>query len=161
MLNILFSLCFLIAEEPTMHTLVKSSKAAALSTSYEKGTFTSFVPYVVDADGRPIILVSEISVHTDNLDKNPSCSIMVSKINEESVYESPRITLIGKMTPVPEKEVEEAKKLYLDRHPDAEILFQLADFHLYRMEIEKVYYVGGFASAEWVELKDYQKGFKP
>jgi len=143
-----------------MHDLVKAGKTAALSTTYERGTFTSFVPYVLDAQGRPVILVSEISVHTDNLDKNPSCSLMVSKVNEESVYESQRLTLIGQMKPVPEKEIEEVKKAYLKRHPDSEILFQLADFHLYRLEIEKVYYVGGFASAEWVELKDYQKGFE-
>ncbi len=140
-----------------MYKLVEKSKTAALGSMHKDMPFISLVPYAVDKKGNPIIFVSQLAVHTKNLHKNPNCSLMVSRENKEDVFNSQRLTFLGRMEKVPEKEVEEVKKAYLEKYPDQEYLLELEDFAFYRMTITKIYYVGGFGDISWIELKEYLK----
>ena len=143
-----------------MIDLAKEGKVATLSTTYDKVAFGSLVPYVLDAKGRPIIFVSDLALHTKNLKKDPKCSLMVAKIDKDDIFNSARITFIGKMVKIPDKELEEIKKLYLAKHESAEGFIDFEDFNFYRLEIEKIYWVGGFGDIDWIEIKEYQKSFK-
>ena len=67
---------------------------------------------------------------------------------------------IGKMKKVVGKEIEEVKKTYLKKYPDAEGFLELEDFAFYRMDIDKIYYVGGFGDIEWIEKSEYVKQIK-
>lgn len=140
-----------------MYKLIEKSKTAALGSMHKDTPFISLVPYAVDKKGNPIIFVSELAVHTKNLQKSPNCSLMVSRENKEDVFNSQRLTFLGRMEKVPEKEVEEVQKAYLEKYPDQEYLLQLDDFAFYRMTITKIYYVGGFGDINWIELKEYLK----
>lgn len=160
MLYLLSLLMAMVATEDQMYKLVETSKTAALGTMQKDAPFISLVPYAVDKQGNPIIFISELAVHTKNLQKSSNCSLMASKENKEDVFNSQRITFIGKMEKVPEKEVEEVKKAYLAKYPDQEYLLELEDFAFYRMKITKIYYVGGFADIHWIELNEYQKHWK-
>jgi len=156
-MNTLLLLCAL---QNPMIDLVKEGKVATLSTTYDKVAFGSLVPYVLDKKGRPIIFASDLALHTKNIKKDPKCSLMVAKLNKDDIFNSARITFIGKIVKIPDKELEEAKELYLERHKAAEDFAELEDFSFYRLEIEKIYWVGGFGSIDWIELKEYQKSFK-
>lgn len=160
MLYLLSSLLLLVSMEDRMYQLVETSKTAALGTMQKDAPFISLVPYAVDKKGNPIIYVSELAVHTKNLQKSPNCSLMASKENKEDVFNSQRITFMGKMEKVPAKEIEEVKKAYLAKYPDQEYLLELEDFAFYRMKITKIYYVGGFADIHWIELDEYLKHWK-
>lgn len=140
-----------------MYKLVEKSKTAALGSMHKDMPFISLVPYAVDKKGNPIIYVSSLAVHTKNLQKSPNCSLMVSRENKEDVFNSQRLTFLGRMEKVPEKEIEEVKKAYLEKYPEQEYLLELEDFAFYRMTITKIYYVGGFGDINWIELKDYLK----
>lgn len=140
-----------------MYKLVEKSKTAALGSMQKDMPFISLVPYAIDKKGNPIIYVSSLAVHTKNLQKSPNCSLMVSRENKEDVFNSQRLTFLGRMEKVPEKEIEEVKKAYLEKYPDQEYLLELEDFAFYRMTITKIYYVGGFGDINWIELKDYLK----
>ena len=52
-----------------------------------------------------------------------------------------RVTLIGNVLPVPDAEVAEARKLYLERYADSKYWVDFDDFSFYRMNVVDVYYV--------------------
>jgi len=136
----------LAMDHSEMKDLISKTKTASFSTMYKEYPYTSLVPYAIDGKGRPIIFISDLAMHTKNLNKNNKCSLMATKINNKDVFNSARATLIGKMTKVPKDEV---KKIYLDKYPDAESLLDLDDFSFYRMEVEYIHYIGGFGDINW------------
>jgi putative heme iron utilization protein len=151
-------LSLLLAFTDPMINLVEKGKMASLATIYKDGTpFTSLVPYALDSEGRPIIFISELAIHTKNLNKKSSCSLMVSEIDNKDLFNSARLTYMGEMKKVPKSEIDKAKKAYLIKYPDAEYLLDLEDFSFYYLEIKKIYYIGGFGDINWIELNEYKK----
>lgn len=147
-------------EKDPLVELAKGGKVASLSSDYKGTPFGSLMPYALDEEGNPLIYVSTLAVHTKNLTKNPKCSVMVTKVDDDDLFNSARVTFVGKMTKLTDKdEVEKAKKVFYGKHKKAEKLDQFHDFAFYKLEIEKIYYIGGFGDIQWVEPKDYKKGF--
>lgn len=135
-----------------IHELVTKNNFGTLSTDFEGVPFGSMTPYAIDDKGRPIIYISDLALHTKNLKKNSTCSFTIISVNDKNLFNSSRITLIGKMVKVDEKEVED---VYFGRFQRAKKFNKLGDFAFYRMEIEKIYWVGGFGDIEWITLEDY------
>jgi putative heme iron utilization protein len=65
--------------------------------------------------------------------------------------------LIGNVARIPEGEVAEAKKLYLDLYANSKYWVDFEDFAFYRMDVLDVYYVGGFGVMGWVTAPDYDQ----
>ena len=154
----------LLAAEPTTEELAykvikENNKTAMACTSHAKGTFGSVMPYSLDK-GRPVVLISDLAVHTKNIQNNAKVSIFV--MNDRSDLNSPRVTIMGKMVLVPEKELAEIKKTYFKEFPQAQIYEQFHDFNFYRLEISAIYYVGGFGpkAIEWINVEKYQEAAK-
>lgn len=57
--------------------------------------FGSVVPYCLDAEGHPLILISRIAQHTHNLLKDPKCSLLVGEREAEDVQAVGRLTLMA------------------------------------------------------------------
>ena len=160
----LLSLLLLVAEGAEMKGLIREGKIASLATMYssmatkgENYPYTSLVPYIVDKEGRPIVFISDLAMHTKNLKRNSKCSLMVSKINEDDIFNSARVTLIGTMEKVPEKEIEEIKKIYFEKYPVSKDLLDMWDFSFYRMEVEHIHYIGGFGDINWYQKDQIKK----
>lgn len=145
--------------DKSVYQLVKDGKVASLSSDYKGTPFGSLMPYAVDDDGRPIIYISTLAVHTKNLNKNPKASVMITKVDEKDVFNSARITLAGKMVKVSEKEAEAVGKVFFAKFKDAKRLSEFHDFNFYRLEIDRIYYIGGFGDIQWIDPADYKKGF--
>ena len=47
--------------------------------------FGSVVPYCLDAEGRPLLLISRIAQHTHNLQMQAKCSLLVGERDRKSV----------------------------------------------------------------------------
>jgi len=146
-------------DEPT-HKLVQEVKIATLSTDLKGTPFGSLVAYSIDAEGRPYIFVSDLAVHTKNIKKNAKVSLMVYKEDKDDLFNSQRITFVGKMVKVDDKEREKLKTEYLKRHPTAEQFIDFGDFNFYRLEIERIHCIGGFGDIEWVEPAEWGKSWK-
>jgi hypothetical protein len=58
---------------------------------------------------------------------------------------------------VPNAELAEARKLYLERHANSRYWVDFEDFSFYRMDVIDVYYVGGFGVMGWVSASDYDR----
>jgi heme iron utilization protein len=55
-----------------------------------------------------------------------------------------RVTLVGNVLLVPNTELAEVRKLYLERHANSKYWVDFEDFSFSRMDVLDVYYVGGF-----------------
>lgn len=127
--------------------------------------FASLMPYALDPIGRPNVLVSALAIHTQNLRADDRASLLIAET--ESGGRNPlglaRVTLIGRLSEIPAEEREEdadpqgVRELYLGRHPDARYWVDYPDFGFRRMEVEDVYYVGGFGVMGWVSGEDYRQ----
>ena len=151
--------------EPTYperaRTLAYLGRMGSLSTLSRKQPgfpFGSVMPYGLDDHGRPIFLVSTMAMHTQNLQADSHASLLVTQDdNEGEPLGASRVTLLGNVVPVPEPDLADARKLYLERHPNSKYWVDFKDFSFYHMNVIDVYYVGGFGVMGWVAASDYDR----
>ena len=149
--------------EPTYaergRTLVYLGRTGTLSTLSRKHPghpFGSVMPYALDAQGRPILLISTMAMHTQNLQADRHASLLVTQPGwTGDPLAAGRVTLMGKAQPLSGEDIASARKSYLARHPNAAYWVDFEDFGFYRLEIADIYYVGGFAAMDWVSAEDY------
>jgi putative heme iron utilization protein len=140
-------------------TLVYMARIGSLSTLSRKQPgfpFGSVMPYGLDDHGRPIFLISTMAMHTQNLEADARASLLVTQ--EDSDGEplgASRVTLVGNVLPVPNNELAEVRKLYLERHANSKYWVDFEDFSFYRMDVVDIYYVGGFGVMGWVSASEY------
>jgi putative heme iron utilization protein len=114
------------------------------------------MPYGLDDHGRAIFLISTMAMHTQNLQADPRSSLLVTQPDATGdPLGASRVTLVGNALPVPEPEVAEARKLYLERYANSKYWVDFEDFSFYRIEVVDVYYVGGFGVMGWVAFSEY------
>jgi hypothetical protein len=129
---------------------------STLSLKHPGHPFGSLMPYALDGQGRPLLLISVMAMHTQNLQADPRASLLVIQPGwAGDPLAAGRLTLMGEAVPVPETQTPEARKTYLARHPNAQYWVDFEDFGFYRLEVADVYFVGGFAAMDWVAAADY------
>ena len=140
----------------TLLYLGRTGTLATLSRKHPGHPFASVMPYVLDARGRPLLLISSLATHTQNLQADPRASLLVMEATgRDDPLAAGRATLMGEVRPVPAAEIAEVRPVYLARHPNAAYWVDFADFAFYQMEVRDIYYVGGFARMDWVEAEAY------
>jgi putative heme iron utilization protein len=151
--------------EPTFaeraRTLVYLGRVGSLSTLSRKQPgfpFGSVMPYGLDDHGRPIFLISTMAMHTQNLQADARASMLVTQPDSDGEpLGASRVTLVGNILAVPNPELAEVRKLYLQRHANSKYWVDFEDFSFYRMDVIDVYYVGGFGVMGWVSASDYDR----
>lgn len=141
-------------------TLVHLGRTATLSTrlhKHEGYPFGSVAPYGVDGAGQPTLLVSRLAVHTQNLRADPRASLLVVQPGwSEDPLAGARVTLVGRVTAVPEGERAAVREDYLARQPTARYWVDFGDFAFYRITVDDLYYVAGFGAMGWVDAAAYR-----
>jgi len=140
-------------------TLVYLGRIGNLSTLSRKQPgfpFGSVMPYGLDEQGRPIFLISTMAMHTQNLLADSRASLLVTQPDASGdPLGASRVTLMGHVLAIPEPEVAEARRLYLQRYANSKYWVDFEDFSFYRMDVVDVYYVGGFGVMGWVPASQY------
>jgi hypothetical protein len=114
------------------------------------------MPYGLDAQGRPIFLISTMAMHTQNLLANPRASLLVTQADSGGdPLGASRLTLVGNVALIPKAEVSVARELYLSRYANSRHWVDYEDFGFYRMDIVDLYFVGGFGVMGWVSAEEY------
>jgi len=114
---------------------------ASLSTLADGYPYGSLVQYAVNAKGEPLLLISDLAEHTQNLLRDARASLLAwEEPGELDPLAVGRVSLIGKMV-----RAKEGLETYLTA------------FHLWRMKIDRIRYVGGFGYMSWVAVEEYQK----
>jgi putative heme iron utilization protein len=142
--------------------LVAAARTASLSTiARDPGgyPFGSLVAVAADRRGCPLLLLSRLAEHTQNLDHRAEASLLFVEPAppDRDPLSLARVTVLGPCTPVPEVERDEARALFLAAHPDAAQYAGFQDFAFHRLSPLALRYVGGFGRMSWVSAEDYLK----
>jgi heme iron utilization protein len=139
--------------DTTLELLHTASEAALATFSVKLPgyPFASQVAFALDEHHHPILLVSGLAEHSKNLAANPRASLLISRTLADG--EIARVTLTGEIHSFqPEASLIDR---YLRYQPAAERFLQLGDFGFRRFEIHRIYIVGGFGQAGWLEEKHF------
>eukprot|EP00579_Thalassiosira_antarctica_P006710 CAMPEP_0201884776 /NCGR_PEP_ID=MMETSP0902-20130614/17544_1 /ASSEMBLY_ACC=CAM_ASM_000551 /TAXON_ID=420261 /ORGANISM="Thalassiosira antarctica, Strain CCMP982" /LENGTH=370 /DNA_ID=CAMNT_0048413785 /DNA_START=303 /DNA_END=1415 /DNA_ORIENTATION=+ len=130
--------------------------------------FGSFVDYVLDDDGNPVLLMNEMSMHTVNIEKASAGSLVTlfAQLGGPTTTSGPargqdvsRCSITGTIEKI-ESTVEDWDALrmrYGIAHSYADQVMDSPKFHFYRLTPTKVYFVGGFGvSSQWVPPQEYK-----
>jgi putative heme iron utilization protein len=139
-------------------TLVSSMTVGYLATVGEDGhPWCSLVVYGPTADGDPVLLVSTMAEHGRNLLHDPRASLA---INDPSLpgdpLDRPRITLAGRAVRPEGDRAEAALDAHAAAVPGAMLYAGWDDFTLWVLEVERIRWVGGFASMATVNHEEYR-----
>jgi heme iron utilization protein len=138
-------------------TLVAGVGTGALSTlALQPAGFPygSFVTYGLDG-GAPIFLISEMAEHTRNLRADQRASLLVVEPGEGDPLSRARVTLVGACRPIAEGDRARALAALVAVHPGAARYAAFGDFHLWRLSVDAVRYIGGYGRMSWVESADW------
>ena len=144
----------------TLAYLGRSGALATLSRKHPGHPFASVMPYALDAHGQPLLLISSMAMHTQNLQADPRASLLVTQPVAQGKEPSDplaaaRLTLMGEARVVSGREGAEAREAYLGRHARAGYWVDFDDFSFWRLDVADVYFIGGFAAMDWVTAAAY------
>jgi hypothetical protein len=131
---------------PVAKELLRTIRAGALAT-LDAGSghpFASLVTVATEPDGAPLLLMSSLSAHVGNLERDPRCSILLAQGGKGDPLAHPRLTVMGRAARSAEARVRER---FLARHPKARLYADFGDFSFWRVELEGGHLNGGFARA--------------
>jgi hypothetical protein len=112
--------------------------------------FGSIAPYVLDYEGQPVILISNIAQHTRNIKQNRKVSLTVFDPRVDDAQASSRLSWIGDADSIEQSEAE-TRDRYLRYFPSAESYFETHDFSFYRIRLRRARFIGGFGQIFWIE----------
>jgi len=114
--------------------------------------FGSVVPYCLDEQGRPLILISRIAQHTHNLQKDPKCSLFVGERGAEDVQAVGRLTYLAEAEKLEDAAaIEAAAERYYRYFPDSQNYHKAHDFDFWVLKPVRHRYIGGFGAIHWVD----------
>ncbi len=140
--------------------LMRSRDHAALATSLAGRPYVSLVASACELDARPLLLLSDLAQHTQNLLADPRVSLLFEGTGDHpDPLAGPRLTLLGRAQRCgdpsgdPSGDIRAAAR-FAARHPGSTGYAGFADFHLYRVAIERGHLVAGFGRIAWIEAAD-------
>ena len=127
-------------------SLLALSRGSLGSLAERDGRLYPFVSLVLPAqspDGELILLLSDLSDHAKNLQRDARASLLLDGTLElKEPLTGPRLTLIGEVEVSSDQQADKAR--YLAVHPEAELYAGFGDFKLYRFRILEGLFVAGF-----------------
>jgi putative heme iron utilization protein len=127
--------------------LIRTVRQAALATrdaGRDGWPFASLVQTACDHAARPLLLLSDLAVHARNIAADERVSLLYAKAGADPVAGA-RATVIGRARRSADDRL---RARYLARHHNARDFAAFADFHLYRIDVEAVHFIGGFGQIE-------------
>lgn len=132
--------------------LAEDVRTAVLLTMRNGRPFGSHVPYIFGPDWtRAYLHLSRLALHTQHLLADPHVSLFVAEPDgpEKNPLALRRINLQGEaaMLAPHAPSYGEIKERYLDRFPQAEMMFGFGDFALWELRLDEAHFVLGFGQA--------------
>lgn len=131
--------------------LLRTIRAGALATcdgARDGHPLATLVSLATDIDGAPLLLLSQLSAHRTNLERDPRASLLLAARGKGDPLAHPRLSLIGRVQRLDDADrAARARSRFLARHPKAKLYADFSDFAWFRMEVEAGHLNGGFARA--------------
>ncbi len=136
--------------------LLVSEYQAILSThsvDVEGYPFGSVVPYCLNQQGKPIILISSIAQHTKNILSNPKVSLIATESDADDLQTVGRITYIADAEKLDIDDTDSIERYYR-YFPQSQDYHQIHDFDFYQLNPIRIRFIGGFGQIYWLEKED-------
>jgi len=134
--------------------LMRARPKAALSTLNRDGgmPYVSLVNVATTAEGAPIILISTLAWHTQNLLQDARGSLLFDDTDGlADPLTGARVTVMGKFEPTEDPEI---RRRYLARHPGAELYVDFGDFSFWTLHADEAHAVAGFGRIETLNANE-------
>jgi putative heme iron utilization protein len=131
-----------------LRSLDRASLATSLAASLGGGPYASLVLVATAPDGSPLLLVSDLAQHAINIATEPRVALLFDgTAGLAEPLTGPRVTVLGRAE---QSADERLRARFLARHPGAALYAGFADFHLYRVAVERAHLVAGFGRIDWI-----------
>lgn len=138
--------------------LLRTARSGTLATMEpESGfPFASLVGLATACDGTPVLLTSQLSVHTRLMEREPRCSLLLSDIRKGDPLAHPRLTLqaLAQLVERPSDTHDALRRRYLAHHPKAALYADFPDFAFWRLAVQGASLNAGFGRAYRMEAAD-------
>ena len=134
-------------------SLLRKSRYGALATLMPKSgdPYSSLVNVASAPGGQPILLISKLARHTQNIARDPRVSVLLQDVTEGEPLEEARIMVSGKAVKAEPDHDAVLRRRFLSAHPAAETYSGFADFMFFTVEPSNVHLVAGFGRIVDVE----------
>eukprot|EP00192_Tetraselmis_astigmatica_P020723 CAMPEP_0117654860 /NCGR_PEP_ID=MMETSP0804-20121206/3972_1 /TAXON_ID=1074897 /ORGANISM="Tetraselmis astigmatica, Strain CCMP880" /LENGTH=300 /DNA_ID=CAMNT_0005461175 /DNA_START=1 /DNA_END=903 /DNA_ORIENTATION=+ len=118
--------------------------------------FGSVVDFACDGAGYPIFSLSPLAMHTRNLLADPRCTLVVQMPGWQGLSNA-RATIFGEVYQLPNDMQQQARQIFAHKHAtEAGEEWIGGNYSYYRMhKIMDIYFVGGFGTVQWLDLKEF------
>ena len=131
--------------------LAREARFAALASLEPETGFPQATRIILSIDprGSAIILLSQLSAHTQALLRDDRCSLLCGEPGDGDPLTYPRVTLIGRARQLlrGSEESVSAKTLFLAAHPKAALYADFGDFAFWEIEFIRANMNAGFGGA--------------
>jgi heme iron utilization protein len=138
----------------TAKTLLAQMKHGILATNDLLGyPYSSLVDIAPLETGNILLLLSDLAEHTQNAKRDSKVSLLIAEdwISEQKLARA-RVNFLGTLSQVDKAAHQQT---YLANQPQAEMYFGFADFHMFELQVERVYVIAGFGRMGWVTQEGY------
>ena len=127
-------------------SLLRRSRQGALATlmAGSGAPYCSLVNVASHPDGSPILLISRLALHTQNILGDARVSLMLDERAAGDPLEGARIMLAGRAEPAAADQAAVLRRRYLSAHPSAQAFIEFKDFSLFRICPKGAHLVAGF-----------------
>lgn len=113
--------------------------------------FGSVVPFCLDREAQPIILIADIAQHTRNVLADPRVSLIVFDRSVDDLQAAGRLTLLADAEAVVAAEVPDVSARYYRYFPEARDYHLTHGFAFFRLRVKRLRFIGGFGAIHWLE----------
>jgi putative heme iron utilization protein len=126
--------------------LLRRSRQGALATLMvgSGAPYCSLVNVASAPDGAPILLISQLALHTRNILADPRVSLMLDERAPGDPLEGARIMVAGTAEQASGDVASNLRQRYLNVHPSAEVFVGFKDFVFFRIAPTAAHLVAGF-----------------
>jgi hypothetical protein len=135
--------------------LVRSHRSGMLSSQSLKFPgypYGSALPHVTDHAGRPVVLISHLAEHTQNLELDARASFIVCASGAD-LQAQPRVTVLGAARAV--VDAASIARRYLRYYPDHAQYLDIGGFRFFALEPFQVRFIQGFGGLHWIAGERY------
>ena len=138
--------------EQTLASLIRNTRITALGTLHDGAPNLAMVAFVTNDDFSAFYIhVSALGRHTRDMQSDPRVSLLIAQTDDGRADPQTlaRLSLNGTagILPRTDPHYARARHNYLSHFPEAEQLFSLGDFNLWRISPKSGRFVAGFAQA--------------
>jgi len=139
------------------HEIMSRIGKASLATidHHSLAPYASLVLMAISAEGMPLLMISDLADHTQNLKADNSAALLLDGTNSpedgKGALSGARLTIQGT---IEKDDRQDSLKRFLARHNEANLYASFADFHVYRMIPKQFHLVAGYGRIIWLDADE-------